>query len=98
MRDREAYVGRLTEQLQSLMAETKTAQASLQELQREVATYKGMLARVGELVGDVAHFDEQMRSVASEILSKGTKLDKLAGSLKELAEALKSATKQTPTQ
>lgn len=93
MRDREAYVGRLTQQLQSSIAEAKAAQASSQELQREVATYKGMLAKVGELVGEVARYDGQMRSMASEILSKGTQLDKLAGSFKELAEALKSATK-----
>ena len=98
MRDREAYVGRLTQQLQALMAETKTAQTSLQELQREVATYKGMLAKVGELAGEVAQYDGQMRSVASEILTKGTKLDKLAGTLGELAEALKSTAKQTPPQ
>ena len=98
MRDREAYVGHLTQQLQALIAEAKTAQASMQELQREVATYRGMLAKVGELAGEVAHYDGQMRSVASEILSKGTKLDKLAGSLKELAEALKSVTKHTPPQ
>ncbi len=98
MRDREAYVGRLTQQLQALMAETKTAQTSLQELQREVATYKGMLAKVGDLAGEVAQYDGQMRSVASEILSKGTKLDKLAGSLRELAEALKSTTKPKPPQ
>ncbi|MGQ0693952.1 MAG: hypothetical protein ACT4OL_00060 [Nitrospiraceae bacterium] len=98
MRDREAYVGRLTQQLQALMAETKTAQTSLQELQREVATYKGMLAKVSDLAGEVAQYDGQIRSVASEILSKGTKLDKLAGSLRELAEALKSTTKPKPPQ
>lgn len=96
MRDREAYVGRLTQQLQASIAEAKTAQSASQELQREVATYKGMLAKVGELVDEVARYDGQMRSVASEILSKGTQLDKLAGSFKELAGALKSASKQNP--
>jgi hypothetical protein len=96
MRDREAYVGRLTQQLQTSIAEAKTAQAASQELQHEVATYKGMMAKVGELVGEVARYDGQMRSVASEILSKGTQLDKLAGSFKDLAEALRSATKQNP--
>ena len=96
MRDREAYVGRLTQQLQASIAEAKTAQAASQELQREAATCKEVLAKVGELVGEVARYDGQMRSVASEILSKGTQLDKLAGSFKDLAEALKSATKQNP--
>ena len=94
MRDREAYVGRLTQQLQTSIAEAKTAQASSQELQREVATYKGMLAKVGELAGEVARYDGQMKSVASELLNKGTQIDKLASSFKEVAEALKSLTKQ----
>jgi len=98
MRDREAYVGRLTQQLQSSIAEAKTAQAASQELQREVAVYKGMLAKVGELAGEIVRYDGQMRSVASEILSKGTQLDKLTGSFKELADSLKAATKQNPSQ
>ncbi|TKS58100.1 MAG: hypothetical protein EWM72_03214 [Nitrospira sp.] len=98
MRDREAYVARLTQQLQTSIAEAKTAQAASQELQRVVTTCKGMLAKFGELAGEVARYDGQMRSVANEILSKSTQLDKLAGSFKELADALKSATKQTPSQ
>ncbi len=48
MRDREAYVEHLTHQLQASSAEAKTAQAASQELQRVVATYKGMLDKVGE--------------------------------------------------
>lgn len=96
MRDREAYVGRLTQQLQTSIAEAKTAQATSQELQREVAMYKGMLSKVGELAGEVARYDGQMKSVASEILSKGSQLDKLAHSFKEVAEALKSINKQNP--
>ncbi len=94
MRDREAYVGRLTQQLQTSIAEAKTAQAASQELQREVATYKGMVAKVGELAGELARYDGQMKSVASEILNKGTQIDKLASSFKEVAETLKSVTKQ----
>jgi len=92
MRDREAYVGRLTQQLQASITEAKTAQATSQDLQREVANYKGMLARIAELATEVARYDGQMRSVVSEILSKGTQLDKLTGSFKELADKLKSAT------
>ncbi|MBI3356046.1 MAG: hypothetical protein HY038_04620, partial [Nitrospirae bacterium] len=68
MRDREAYIGRLTQQLQTSIAEAKTSQAASQELQREVGAYKGMLAKFGELAGEVVRYDGQMRSVASEIL------------------------------
>jgi hypothetical protein len=96
MKDREAYVGRLTQQLQTSIAEAKAAQATSLELQREVATYKGLLSKVGELGGEMARYDGQMKSVATEILNKGTQLDKLAHSFKEVAEALKSVTKQAP--
>jgi hypothetical protein len=96
MRDREAYVGRLTQQLQASIAEAKAAQATSQELQREVAGYKSMLSKVGDLAGEIARYDGQMKSVASEILTKGTQLDKLAHSFKEVAEALKSVAKQNP--
>ena len=97
MRDREAYVGRLSQQLQTSIAEAKAAQAASQEIQREVAAYKGMLAKVGELAADMARYDGQLQSVANEILGKGSQLDKLAGSFRELAEAVKSATKQSPS-
>lgn len=96
MRDREAYVGRLTQQLQASIAEAKTAQAASQELQRELAAYKAMVTKVGELAGEVARFDGQMKSLAGDLLSKGTQLDKLAASFKEVADALTSATKQNP--
>ncbi|MGQ0666753.1 MAG: hypothetical protein ACT4O4_06945 [Nitrospiraceae bacterium] len=94
MRDREAYVGRLTQQLQTSITEAKAAQATSQELQREVTAYKGMLARVAELAVEIARYDGQIQSVASEILSKGSQLERLTGSFKEVAEALKSAVKQ----
>ncbi len=95
MRDREAYVGRLTQQLQTSVAETKAALAKTQELQREVATYKGMLTKVTELAAEVVKHEGQVRSVANEILQRGSHLETLAGSFKEVADALKSATKPT---
>jgi uncharacterized Zn finger protein len=94
MRDREAYVGRLTQQLQTSIAEAKSAQATSQVLQREVAGYKEILAHVAELVGEVVRYDGQIRSAASELLGKSTQLDQLTGSFSKLAQSLKSATKQ----
>jgi len=97
IKDGEAYLARLTEQLQSSAAEAKAAQVVSQELQREVATVKGMLAKVDELASEVARYEGQMRSVAQELLSKGTQLDKFAGSFNEVAQALTSVTKQAPS-
>lgn len=96
MRDREAYIGRLTQQLQVSIAETKTAQESLQLTQLEVDEYKEILAHVAELTGEVVRYDGQVRAAASELLSKSSQLNSLTGSFKDLAESLKSASSKRP--
>ena len=93
MRDREAFVGRLTEQLQVAVNEVKAAQAKADEFQRETALYQGLLTKAGELAADVIRHDEQVRSVANDMLQKGAQLHKVADSFKEVAETLKSTTK-----
>lgn len=97
MRDREAYVSRLSQQLQAAQAETKSAQTASQELQKEVLTYKGMLIKVAELSGEVSRYDGQLKSMAQEFTNKGTQLDRLASSCKEVSDALKSIVKQSPS-
>jgi chromosome segregation ATPase len=94
--DREAYVGRLTQQLQTTIAEATATQGTLQEVQREVAGYKEILAQVGNLVGEVARYDGLIRAATSEILSKSTQLNTLTGPFKELAQSLKSAVSKSP--
>jgi uncharacterized Zn finger protein len=96
IRDREAYVGRLTQQLQASIAEAKAAQAATQDLRSNVDTYKGLLDKVAELSSEVARCDGQVKAMAGEIISKGAQLEKLAGSFKEVAETLKSIAKQVP--
>lgn len=95
LRDREAYVGRISQQLQTAIAESKAAQVTSQELQHEIQTYKAMLAKVAELSGEVSRYDGQMKSMAQEFTNKGNQLDRLADSCKEVAEALKSIGKQS---
>lgn len=96
MKDREAYIGRLTQQLQVSIAETKTAQETLQLTQLEVDGYKGILAQVAELAGEVVRYDGQVRAAANELLSKSSQLNTLTGSFKDLAESLKSASSKRP--
>ena len=97
MRDREAYTARLTQQLQSSIQETKVAQEMAKEQQREITAYMGLLTNVAGLAGEVIKFDAQLRAAASEILKKGTHLDKLAGSFKEVTDALNNLTKKFPS-
>ena len=93
MRSREAYVGRLTQQLQASMEEMKAAQNNAQQLQQELTSCKEMLAKIAEVVSEVGSYDSQLKSVASEILSKGSQLDKLAHSFREVLTTLKAIAK-----
>jgi predicted RNase H-like nuclease (RuvC/YqgF family) len=90
MRDREAYVGRLTEQVQTSMDEVKVSQANAQQLQQELTLCKDMLAKVSEIASEVWNYDSQLKSLAGEVMSKGSQLDKLAHSFKEVSTALKA--------
>lgn len=91
LKDREADVGRLTQQFQSSLRESNAAQATSRELQREVDFYKEVLTRVSELSAEVVRHAGQMRSVTGDMLQKGSQLDKLVNSVKDVAEALQSA-------
>jgi hypothetical protein len=97
MRDREAYVGRLTQQLQASMEEIKATQASSQQLQQDLTTCKELLAKVSELASEVGGYDSQLKSIAGEMLSKGAQLDKLAHSFREVSTALKAFAKTSAT-
>ncbi len=95
LRDRKAYAGRLTQQLQASMAELKTAQTTTRDLEREVSTYRSTLTKLGELTNEVAQYDAQIRMAAREILEKGSHFDKVATSFKEVAEELHAVAKTT---
>ena len=90
LKDRDADVGQLTQQLQTSLRENNAAQATTQELQREVASYKEVLVRVSELTAEIVRHAGQLRAVAGDMLQKGSQLDKLVGSFKDVAEALQS--------
>jgi outer membrane murein-binding lipoprotein Lpp len=94
MRTREAYVGRLTQQLQASMEEIKAAQTNSQQLQQELTACKVMLAQVSEVASEVGSYDSQLTSIASEMMSRGPQLNKLAHSFKEVSTALKALAKR----
>jgi len=91
LKDRDADIGQLTHQLQTSLREGNAAQATTQELQREVASYKEVLARVSELTTEIVRHVGQMRAVTGDMLQKGSQLEKLVGSFKDVAESLQSA-------
>lgn len=91
LKDRESDIGRLTQQCQTSQRESNAAQATTRELQREVDSYKEVLTRVSELTAEVVRHAGQMRAGTGDMLQKGSQLDKLVSSFKDVAEALQSA-------
>jgi len=91
LKERDADVGQLTQQLQTSLREGNAAQATAQELQREVASYKEVLATVSKLTTEIVRHIAQMRAVTGDMQQKGSQLEKLVGSFKDVAEALQSA-------
>jgi DNA repair ATPase RecN len=96
-RDREAYVGRLTQQVQTSMEEIKAAQARSQQLQQELTACKEILTKVSEVTAELESYDNQLTSIAGEVMSKGSQLDTLAQSFREASTALKELAKISPT-
>ena len=97
MRDREAYVGRLTQQVQASMEEIKVAQSSSEQLRQELTAYKEVLTKISEVASEVGSYEGQLKSLAGEMVSKGSQLDKLAQSFREVSTTLKSLAKTSPT-
>lgn len=88
MRDRDAYLDRLSQQLQVSIAEAKAAQLAIQTLQRDVARYQEILGRASGLIKDIIGQEAQIRSTAHELLEKTSHLDSLTTSFHELTDLL----------
>jgi conjugal transfer/entry exclusion protein len=79
------------------MEEIKTTQTSSQQLQQELTACREMLAKVSEVAFEIGSYDNQLKSLASEVMSKGSQLDKLAQSFREVSTALKALSKTSAT-
>ena len=93
MRDREAYVGRLTQQVQASMEEIKVAQACSQQLQQALTASSEVLTKISEIASEVGSYESQLKSLAGEVIAKGSQLDKLAQSFREVSTVLKALAK-----
>lgn len=94
VRARDAHLGRLTEQLQTSMEETKAAQAACDHLRREVAGHVAMQSRYAEIAKTLEGFDGCVKRIGGDVMKHLSELDALANSCKEAAHALQGMTKQ----
>ena len=61
----------------------------------KIATYEKKLAKAVELASEIVRCEEQMRLVAGDLLQNGSEFDKLASSVKKIAQTLKITAKST---
>ena len=88
MRDRETHVRRLTQELQVSMDEVKAARMIVDELRLKIATYEDQFTKVVELATRMVSCEEQLQLAASDLLPPDSQFEKLAGSVKEVAQTL----------
>jgi chromosome segregation ATPase len=94
LRAREAHLGRVTQQLQGCMQETKAAQAACDTLREEVAGYAAMQSRIMEMSKGLDGLEEQIRKMASDFSSRAAHLNGLTTILKELSVGFQSLAKK----
>src|SRR3982751_3186927 len=93
LRAREGHLGRLTQQLQTSMEETKAAQTACDALRRELADHASTYTKLAELVKNLEAVQHQVKRIAGEFVSNVSQLDGLSTSLKEASTVLHALSK-----
>lgn len=90
LRAREGHLGRLTQQLQTSMDDTKAAQAACEALRRELAGHAATYTKLAELVKSLEGLQNQVKRIAGDFVSNMSQLDGFSASLKEASTVLQS--------
>lgn len=89
LRDREAMVARLTQDLEVSVKELKSLQVICKDLQREVDHHKAAANKTADLSRQIEQFDVEVKSIASLMTEKGRRLEGLADTCRDVASMLK---------
>ncbi len=90
IRNRDAMVARLTQDLDSSVKESKSLQLMCCDLQREVEQHKTAVNKTTDLSRKVEQFDVEVKAIASLLTEKGRRLEGLADTCRDVASMLKS--------
>jgi hypothetical protein len=90
LRNRDAAVARMTQELDTSVEEVKTLQSSCRDLQRELDGRKAQLGKTTELFRHVEKLDAEVRAIAGMLNEKGMRLESLASTCREVTSMLKS--------
>ena len=90
IRNRDAVVARLTQDLDSSVKESKSLQVICKDLQREVDHHKAAVNKTADLSRRVEQFDVEVKAIAGLLTEKGRRLEGLADTCRDVASMLKS--------
>ncbi|MGZ8382651.1 MAG: hypothetical protein ACXWWE_01420, partial [Nitrospira sp.] len=90
IRNRDAMVARLTQDLDSSVKESKSLQMICKDLQREIERQKAAVNKTADLSRQVEQFEDDVKSIASLLTEKGRRLEGLSDTCRDVASMLKS--------
>ncbi len=90
VRQRDALVARLTQDLDSSVKEMKSLQMVCKDLEREVEKQKALVQKTTDLSIQIDQFDVEVKAIASTLTEKGRRLEGLADTCRDVASMLKS--------
>jgi hypothetical protein len=90
LRNRDAVVARMTQELETSAEEAKALQISCRDLQRELEIHRAQLGKTADVARQVEKFDAEFRAVAGILREKGMRIETLANNCREVAAMLKS--------
>lgn len=94
LRAREAHLGRLTQQLQTSMQDTKAAQAACEALRQELAGHAATYTKLAQLMKNIEGVQNQAKRLAGDFVNNMSQLDGLSTSLKEASAALQALSRK----
>lgn len=90
IRNREAVVARLTQDLEASVNESKSLQAICRDLQREVEAQKVSVSKTAELSRQVELVEVEVKAIAALLTDKGRRLEGLSNTCRDVSLMLKS--------
>ena len=90
IRNREAVVARLTQDLEASVKESKSLQVLCRDLQREIEAQKAAAGKTTDLARQVEQVEGEVKAMSALLTDKGRRLEGLSDTCREVSLLLKS--------
>ncbi|MEK6803942.1 MAG: hypothetical protein AABZ34_14930 [Nitrospirota bacterium] len=90
IRNREAVVARLTQDLEASVTESKSLQVICRDLQREIEAQKVAVSKTTDLARQVEQVEVEVKAIAALLTDKGRRLEGLSDTCRDVSSMLKS--------